>query len=313
MENQQPAKKDNPKVTSAPTTDGKMVLGKENYILIVLGLVVIIIGFILMSGGKSPDPNVFNPDEFLAVSSTGHMIIASSLMGISHDEFTKSFTVAIQFGAILSVVVLYWKRFFKSINFYFKLFVGFIPAAILGFLLGDYIDALLENVTVVAIALIAGGVVLLFVDRLFGADITGDVSTTEKIGYKNAFVIGVFQCIAMIPGVSRSAATIIGGLTQKLTRKVAAEFSFFLAVPTMFAATGYKLYTLYSDGPGFTSDDYMPLIIGNVVAFIIAIFAMRSFVNYLTKHGFKIFGYYRIIVGTIILVLLALGVDLQIV
>ena len=251
--------------------------------------------------------------EFLPVSSTGHMIIASSLMGISHDEFTKSFTVAIQFGAILSVVVLYWKRFFKSINFYFKLFVGFIPAAILGFLLGDYIDAMLENVTVVAIALIAGGVVLLFVDRLFGADITGDVSTTDKIGYKNAFVIGVFQCIAMIPGVSRSAATIIGGLTQKLTRKVAAEFSFFLAVPTMFAATGYKLYTLYSDGPGFIGNDYLPLIIGNVVAFIIAIFAMRSFVNYLTKHGFKIFGYYRIIVGTIILVLLALGVDLQIV
>lgn len=251
--------------------------------------------------------------EFLPVSSTGHMIIASSLMGISHDEFTKSYTVAIQFGAILSVVVLYWKRFFKSVNFYLKLFVGFIPAAILGFILGDQIDALLENVTVVAIALIAGGIVLLFVDRLFGADITGDVSSTDKIGYKNAFVIGVFQCIAMVPGVSRSAATIIGGLTQKLTRQVAAEFSFFLAVPTMFAATGYKLYTLYNDGPGFTNNDYLPLIIGNVVAFIIAIFAMKSFVNYLTKHGFKIFGYYRIIVGTIILVLLALGVDLQIV
>ncbi len=251
--------------------------------------------------------------EFLPVSSTGHMIIASSLMGIAHDDFTKSYTVAIQFGAILSVVVLYWKKFFQSVNFYFKLFVGFIPAAILGFLLGDQIDAMLENVTVVAIALIAGGVVLLFVDRLFGADITGDVSSTEKIGYKNAFVIGVFQCIAMVPGVSRSAATIIGGLTQKLTRKVAAEFSFFLAVPTMFAATGYKLYKLYSDGPGFTSADYTPLIIGNVVAFIIAIFAMRSFVNFLTKKGFKIFGYYRIIVGTVILVLIALGYDLQIV
>ncbi len=251
--------------------------------------------------------------EFLPVSSTGHMIIASSLMGIAHDDFTKSYTVAIQFGAILSVVVLYWKKFFQSVNFYFKLFVGFIPAAILGFLLGDQIDAMLENVTVVAIALIAGGVVLLFVDRLFGADITGDVSSTEKIGYKNAFVIGVFQCIAMVPGVSRSAATIIGGLTQKLTRRVAAEFSFFLAVPTMFAATGYKLYQLYSDGPGFTSSDYTPLIIGNVVAFIIAIFAMRSFVNFLTKKGFKIFGYYRIIVGTVILVLIALGYDLQIV
>jgi undecaprenyl-diphosphatase len=251
--------------------------------------------------------------EFLPVSSTGHMIIASSLMGIAHDDFTKSFTVAIQFGAILSVVVLYWKRFFKTINFYYKLFIGFIPAAILGFILGDYIDAMLENVVVVAIALIAGGIVLLFIDRLFGADITGDVSTTDDISYKNAFTIGVFQCIAMIPGVSRSAATIIGGLTQKLTRKTAAEFSFFLAVPTMFAATGYKLYQLYSDGPGFSSADYAPLIIGNIVAFIIAIFAMRSFVSFLTKRGFKIFGYYRIIVGATILILLALGIDLQIV
>jgi len=251
--------------------------------------------------------------EFLPVSSTGHMIIASSLMGISHEPFTKMFTVAIQFGAILSVVVLYWNRFFKSINFYYKLFIGFIPAAILGFLLGDQIDALLENVTVVAIALIAGGVLLLFVDRLFGADITGDVSSTDKIGYKNAFIIGIFQCIAMIPGVSRSAATIVGGLTQKLTRRTAAEFSFFLAVPTMFAATGYQLYKFYSEGNRFTSDEYVPLIIGNVVAFIIAIFAMRSFVNFLTKRGFRIFGYYRIIVGATILILLALGVDLQVV
>lgn len=251
--------------------------------------------------------------EFLPVSSTGHMIIASSLMGISHDEFTKMFTVAIQFGAILSVVVLYWKRFFKSINFYYKLFIGFIPAAILGFLLGDYIDALLENVTVVAYALIAGGIILLFVDRLFGADITGDVSETDKIGYKNAFVIGIFQCIAMIPGVSRSAATIVGGLTQKLTRRTAAEFSFFLAVPTMFAATAFQIYKFYDEGGGFSSAEYVPLIIGNVVAFIIAIFAMRSFVNFLTKRGFKIFGYYRIIVGATILILLALGVDLQIV
>ncbi|MFN0274576.1 MAG: undecaprenyl-diphosphate phosphatase [Chitinophagales bacterium] len=251
--------------------------------------------------------------EFLPVSSTGHMIIASSLMGIAEDDFTKSFTIAIQFGAILSVVVLYFKRFFKTLNFYFKLFVGFIPAAILGFLLGDEIDALLENVTVVAIALILGGIVLLFIDKLFSEDKPVDVTDTDNLSYKSAFAIGIFQCLALIPGVSRSAATIIGGLTQKLTRKTAAEFSFFLAVPTMFAATIYKMYEYYSEGPGFTSEQYTPLIIGNVVAFIIAILAMRTFVSYLTKHGFRIFGWYRIIIGAVILTLLALGIDLQVV
>lgn len=251
--------------------------------------------------------------EFLPVSSTGHMIIASSVMGIAQDDFTKMFTIAIQFGAILSVVVLYWKKFFKGINFYVKLLIGFIPAAILGLLFSDQIDALLENVTVVAFALIIGGIFLIFVDRLFGADITGDVSDTDKVSNKNAFVIGVFQCVAMIPGVSRSAATIIGGLTQKLTRKTAAEFSFFLAVPTMFAATGYKIYKFYSEGAGFSSDQYLPLILGNVIAFVISIFAMRSFVRFLTKRGFKIFGYYRIILGVTILILMALGVDLHIV
>ena len=173
--------------------------------------------------------------EFLPVSSTGHMIIASSLMGIAEDDFTKIFTVAIQFGAILSVVILYWKRFFKTVNFYLKLFIGFIPAAAIGFLFGDEIDAMLENVTVVAIALILGGIVLLFIDKLFGRDEEKDITSTDNISYKNSFLIGVFQCLAVIPGVSRSAATIIGGLTQKLTRKTAAEFSFFLAVPTMFA------------------------------------------------------------------------------
>lgn len=248
--------------------------------------------------------------EFLPVSSTGHMIIASSLMGIAEEDFTKSFTVAIQLGAILSVVVLYWKRFFKSIGFYFKLLAGFIPAAILGFLLSDQIDALLENVVVVAISLVAGGVVLLFIDKLFASDRPDDKETPT---YKNAFVIGLFQCIAMIPGVSRSAATIIGGLTQQLTRKAAAEFSFFLAVPTMAAATVYKLYQFYDDGGSFGNEELTPLIIGNVVAFVIAIIAMRSFVSYLTKHGFRLFGWYRIIVGSAILLMLALGVDLQIV
>lgn len=251
--------------------------------------------------------------EFLPVSSTGHMIIASSLMGIAEDDFTKSFTIAIQFGAILSVVVLYFKRFFKSINFYFKLFVGFIPAAILGFLLGDVIDALLENVTVVAIALILGGIILLFIDKLFSNTSAQKIQTTDDVSYPTAFKIGVFQCFALIPGVSRSAATIIGGLTQKLTKKTAAEFSFFLAVPTMLAATAYKMYAYCYEGPGFTKEQYTPLIIGNVVAFIIAIFAMRSFVNFLMKSGFRIFGWYRIIVGAVLLILIACGIDLQVV
>lgn len=262
--------------------------------------------------------------EFLPVSSTGHMIIASSVMGIASDDFTKSFTVAIQLGAILSVVVLYWKRFFKTVNFYLKLFIGFIPAAIIGFLIGDAIDALLENVMVVAIALIAGGFILLFIDKIFSEDEPADIGTTDKISYKNSFLIGIFQCIAMVPGVSRSAATIIGGLTQKLTRKTAAEFSFFLAVPTMFAATCKTMFLdEIADGPNAglhpyqlltqNADNLTVFIIGNIIAFIIAIFAMRSFVNFLTRKGFKIFGYYRIIIGTIILILLATGIDLQIV
>ncbi len=262
--------------------------------------------------------------EFLPVSSTGHMIIASSVMGIASDDFTKSFTVAIQLGAILSVVVLYWKRFFKTVNFYLKLFIGFIPAAIIGFLFGDAIDALLENVMVVAIALIAGGFILLFIDKIFSEDKPADIGTTDKISYKNSFLIGIFQCIAMVPGVSRSAATIIGGLTQKLTRKTAAEFSFFLAVPTMFAATCKTMFLdEIADGPNAglhpyqlltqNADNLTVFIIGNIIAFIIAIFAMRSFVNFLTRKGFKIFGYYRIIIGTIILILLATGIDLQIV
>ncbi len=262
--------------------------------------------------------------EFLPVSSTGHMIIASSLMGIESDDFTKTFTVAIQFGAILSVVILYWKRFFRTVNFYLKLIAGFIPAAILGIIFGDQIDALLENVTVVAIALILGGIILLFIDNLFAEDKPGDIADTDSITYKNAFLIGVFQCIAMIPGVSRSAATIIGGLTQKLTRKTAAEFSFFLAVPTMAAATfksmfldtieeganaGMRPYALLLNSHANTT----AFIVGNIVAFIIAIIAMRGFVGFLMRYGFKIFGYYRILVGAIILILLAAGIDLDIV
>lgn len=243
--------------------------------------------------------------EFLPVSSTGHMIIASAMMGINELEFTKIFTVNIQFGAILSVVVLYWRRFFQSVDFYIKLFVAFIPAAIFGFLLGDLVDAMLENVVVVAISLLAGGILLVFIDRLFAHATDG----IEAVDYKKAFIIGLFQCIAMVPGVSRSAATIIGGMTQKLSRKAAAEFSFFLAVPTMFAASAYKLLKDYKY---IGVDNIQVLLIGNVVAFIVAMLAIKFFISFLTKYGFKIFGYYRIALGLLLLILVWMGVELKV-
>lgn len=247
--------------------------------------------------------------EFLPVSSTGHMIIGSSFMGIAEDDFTKTFTIAIQLGAILSVMVIYWKRFFQSVNFYFKLLAGFIPAVVFGLLLNDYIDALLENVLVVATTLLLGGIVLIFVDKWFKE--TEETGTSE-VSYAAALKIGLFQCIAMVPGVSRSAASIIGGLTQKMNRKAAAEFSFFLAIPTMFAATGYKLLKFYKAGGGFHGDEISLLIIGNVVAFIVAVIAIKGFISFLSKHGFKYFGYYRIVLGLLILILHFMGVQLTI-
>lgn len=243
--------------------------------------------------------------EFLPVSSTGHMIITSALLGISSDQFVKVFTVNIQFGAILSVIVLYWKRFFKSLEFYYKLLVAFIPAAIFGLLLSDFIDSLLENVAVVAISLVLGGIVLVFIDGFFK-----NQDEMATVTYKKALVIGLFQCIAMIPGVSRSAATIIGGMTQKLTKKTAAEFSFFLAVPTMFAASCYKLL---KDHEAITVDNIGILLVGNIVAFIVAMLAIKTFISFITKYGFKAFGYYRIVVGIVILICLMLGYDLEIV
>jgi undecaprenyl-diphosphatase len=245
--------------------------------------------------------------EYLPVSSTGHMIIASSILGIQSDEFVKMFTVAIQFGAILSVIVLYWKRFFQSFDFYLKLAVAFLPAAVLGFLLNDFIDSLLENVIVVAISLLLGGILLLFIDKWLNNEEKSD----DEVTWKKALTIGFFQVIAMIPGVSRSAATIIGGLSQKLTRKAAAEFSFFLAVPTMFAATGYKMLKYHKEF-GFNSENIPVLIIGNIVAFIVALIAIKGFIAFLTKNGFKVFGWYRIIVGTLILALYFAGYELQI-
>lgn len=248
--------------------------------------------------------------EFLPVSSTGHMIIGSSVMGIESDPFVKLFTICIQLGAILSVVVLYFKRFFKSINFYIKLIVAFIPAAVFGLLLSDTIDKMLESPLTVGISLVIGGVILLFVDRWFSKS---TIDSEEDINYLTALKIGFMQCIAMIPGVSRSGATIVGGMSQKLSRKAAAEFSFFLAVPTMFAATGKKLLDFYQEGHQITADQWQVLAFGNVVAFIVALLAIKSFIGYLNKNGFRIFGWYRIIVGLVIIILILSGHSLSII
>jgi len=248
--------------------------------------------------------------EYLPVSSTGHMMIATAILGIEPTPFVKLFTVAIQLGAILSVLMLYFKRFFKTIKFYFKLLVAFIPSAIAGLLLGDWIDAQLENVFGVAVALFAGGIILLVVDKWFKNPLK---TTEEEITISNAFKIGLFQCLALFPGVSRSASTIIGGLSQNLTRQAAAEFSFFLAVPTMFAATGKKLFDFYKDGLIINSHEINLLIFGNAVSFIVAMLAIKSFIGFLNKHGFKFFGVYRIVVGGVLIILFLLKIEIALV
>ncbi|MBX9734024.1 MAG: undecaprenyl-diphosphate phosphatase [Chitinophagaceae bacterium] len=246
--------------------------------------------------------------EFLPVSSTGHMIIASSFMGIASDDFTKLFEVAIQLGAILSVVVLYYKKFFplNRWNFYFKLIAAVIPALVFGALFSDKIDALLESTQTVAISLLVGGVILIIIDKFFNKP---TVEKEEQISFIKAIIIGCWQCIAMIPGVSRSAASIIGGMQQKLTRNLAAEFSFFLAVPTMAAATGYKLLKAYKATPDLLldKDNLILLAVGNTVAFIVAMLAIKFFIGILQKYGFKFFGWYRVIVGLILLALIGTG------
>jgi undecaprenyl-diphosphatase len=250
--------------------------------------------------------------EFLPVSSTGHMIITSWLLGISNDDFTKLFEVCIQLGAILAVVVLYWKKFFvfdkNRLSFYIKLIIAVIPALIMGYLFSDKIDAMMESPLVVGVTLLLGGVVLLFVDKWFN---NPTIETDEKIDNFRALRIGFFQCLALIPGMSRSAATIIGGMQQKLTRNVAAEFSFFLAVPTMAAATGYKLlkgYKLLADHP----ENLKLLFIGNVVAFIVAMLAIKFFIGTLKKYGFRMWGYYRIVVGIAIIIAIYMGYNLEV-
>jgi len=250
--------------------------------------------------------------EFLPVSSTGHMILAKALLGVESTDFVKMFIVNIQFGAILSVVVLYWKRFFrveKFVDFYWKLFIAFVPAAVLGFAFGGLIDQLLESVLVVAIMLVLGGILMLFVDKWFNKP-----SENQEMDWKRALKIGFCQCIAMIPGVSRSMATIVGGMSTKLTRKNAAEFSFFLAVPTMAAATGYSLMKfMRDDGLQAFAENWDKLLIGNIIAFVVAMLAIKFFINFLTKYGFKAFGWYRIVVGGLIIILLLCNVDLNIV
>ncbi|MFO0321004.1 MAG: undecaprenyl-diphosphate phosphatase [Bacteroidota bacterium] len=248
--------------------------------------------------------------EFLPISSTGHLIIATALLVIKSTPFVKLFTISIQLGAILSVVVLYFKRFFKSIAFYYKLLVAFIPAVIFGILLNDYIDAALENLIGVSIALFVGGIFLLFVDRWY---INNNGNEEEDITFLKALKIGLFQCLAMWPGMSRSACSIIGGMTQNLTRKNAAEFSFFLAVPTMFAATAKKLMDFYKEGISLQKHEINLLIFGNIIAFIVALIAIKSFIGFLTQYGFKSFGWYRIIVGGILILLFVLKVPIQII
>jgi undecaprenyl-diphosphatase len=280
--------------------------------------------------------------EFLPVSSTGHIMITQHILGIPSSDFVKAFTVIIQFGAIVSVICLYWKRFFVlnrqipehlyphseslsllqrcslwlkrmaiKYDFYLKLLIGFIPAAVLGLLFSEQIDALLENIWVVASMLVAGGLFMLFIDSYFAGRKKEDTVT-----HKKSFWIGCFQCIAMIPGVSRSMATIVGGMFQKLTRKTAAEFSFFLAVPTMAAASGYKLLKLLTDEQQrsllMESQNLWALIAGNIVAFAVALLAIKFFIGFVSKYGFKLFGWYRIAAGIIIFIVLLAGHQLEI-
>jgi undecaprenyl-diphosphatase len=269
--------------------------------------------------------------EFIPVSSTGHMILTEALLKMQRSSLTNVYIINIQFGAILSVVILYWKRFFQSFDFYFKLFAAFLPAAVLGFLLDDYIDSLLSSVTTVAVSLVAGGIVLIATDWIFKQQLQ-DAATDEdtmlvretdefgvehkkeilkplSLSYVQAVIIGFFQCIAMVPGVSRSASTILGGLTQKLNMKRAAEFSFFLAVPTIFAASAYKLLKSYDAIKG---SDIEFFIIGNIVSFVVGMIAIKFFISLITRFGLKFFGIYRIIVGVAILVLPSFGYTLEI-
>jgi undecaprenyl-diphosphatase len=247
--------------------------------------------------------------EFLPISSTGHMAIASAIINDNSDKkFEVLFEIVIQFAAILAVVVLYWRKFFdfRKISFYIKLIIAVIPSLIIGALFKKHIEHVLENPLVIAIVMLAGGIVLLFVDRWFQH---AETENEEAITNKKAFFIGCFQTLAIVlPGLSRSAATIIGGMQQKLTRRMAAEFSFYLAVPTMLAATVKSLWDVYNETPEvLNSDNLNMLLLGCAIAFIVALLAIRFFIGFLTKHGFRLFGWYRIILGIVLIILILTG------
>ena len=243
----------------------------------------------------------------MPISSTGHMVLTSYLMGIEENSFVKSFEVIIQFGAILAVLVVYWKRFLPNWGFYKKLFIAFLPTGIVGFLVKDYVDLLLGDPRVVAWSFIIGGVLLIWSDHYF-FHLQKSGRSTDQLTYKDSVSLGLFQSIAMIPGVSRSAATILGGLSLGMSRKDAAEFSFFLAVPTLAAATLYKSVKLLKT---IDHSQIYLLSVGSVVAFFVAILAIKSFIHFLSSHGFKYFGYYRILMGLIFLILLYTGAELK--
>lgn len=301
--------------------------------------------------------------EFLPVSSTGHMMIAEGLLGVEMTTFVKSFTVIIQLGAILAVVVLYWRKFFypsadalgttasttgdnasskgnkvgwslwwsRIWPFYLKLIVGVLPAVVVGLSLKKVIDQNLESVTMVAVMLIVGGVFMLFCDQMLAPKDKAEVEKLSHNGvtYRRALMVGLYQCIAaVLPGTSRSMATIVGGMQQKLTRKMAAEFSFFLAVPTMFGAALKEVYDLMKHGTDITLADgtvqhltgtqvltadghLTTLLLGSFIAFVVALMAVKYFIHYIARYGFRAFGWYRIIVGAVILVLPLFGVKLQ--
>ena len=246
--------------------------------------------------------------EFLPISSTAHMKIANPLIGENETAFREMFEIVIQLAAILSVVVLYWKKFFdfKRIGFYIKLVIALVPAIVFGALLGHHIKDALSNLTFIACVMIVGGIILLFIDNFFKNPVVFDDS---QINYKKSFIIGCFQVLSIVfPGLSRSAATIIGGLSQRLDRNTAAEFSFFLAVPTMLAASVKSLYDVHKTNPEvFVKDNMTTLLIGCIVSFVVALLAIKFFIGYVQKHGFKLFGYYRIVVGLIVLALIYNG------
>jgi undecaprenyl-diphosphatase len=251
--------------------------------------------------------------EFLPISSTAHMKFTNPMIGVSNSAFVEMFEVVIQLAAIASVVILYWRKFFdfKRFQFYVKLIIAVIPALIIGALFKKHIDHALENLYFIAFVMLGGGIFLLFIDKMFQAPV---ISEEKEISNKKSFLIGCFQTLSiLLPGLSRSAATIIGGMSQKLTRNLAAEFSFLLAVPTMFAASVKSFYDVYKNNPEVVNAENMKILgIGSLVSFIVALLAIKFFIGYLQKHGFKLFGYYRIVLGIIMLLLLAFGVDLNI-